>query len=173
VTRTPAVPMLCDVNVLLALVTDGHAAYAAGGHWFDGGSAGGATIFGAAPRDCSRTSTGIGGKVQLPEHVVIPEDKLVRYLLVPHEENDKCQFLGIAGYTVATWEILARDLHDLAKTHGISDMAISPYGIKWEVPGTLTGPNGQVLYVVTIWITLEASGETRFVTLFPDRERQP
>jgi Domain of unknown function (DUF6883) len=109
--------------------------------------------------------------VQLPEHVVIPEDKLVRYLLVPREENDKCQFLGIAGYTLATWEVLAHDLYDLAKTQAISDLAISPYGVKWEVPGTLTGPNGRVLSVVTIWITLEAIGETRFVTLFPDRER--
>ena len=114
---------------------------------------------------------GIGGRVKLPEDVVIPEDKLVRYLLLPREENDKSQFLGIAGYTLGTWEVLARDLHDLAKTHEISDKAISPYGIKWEVQGSLTGPNGQILYVVTVWITLETSGETRFVTLFPDKER--
>jgi hypothetical protein len=109
--------------------------------------------------------------MKLPEDVVIPEDKLVRYLLLPREENDKSQFLGIAGYTLGTWEVLARDLHDLAKTYEISDKAISLYGIKWEVQGSLTGPNGQVLYVVTVWITLETSGETRFVTLFPDKER--
>jgi uncharacterized protein DUF6883 len=114
---------------------------------------------------------GIGGRVKLPEDVVIPEDKLVRYLLLPREENDKSQFLGIAGYTLGTWEVLARDLHDLAKTYEISAKAISLYGIKWEVQGSLTGPNGQVLYVVTVWITLETSGETRFVTLFPDKER--
>ena len=109
--------------------------------------------------------------MKLPEDVVIPEDKLVRYLLLPREENDKSQFLGIAGYTLGTWEVLARDLYDLAKTYEISDQVISPYGIKWEVQGSLTGPNGQVLYVVTVWITLETSGETRFVTLFPDKER--
>ena len=109
--------------------------------------------------------------MKLSEDVVIPEDKLIRYLLLPREENDTCQFLSIAGYTLATWEVLARDLYDLAKTQAISDMVISAYGIKWEVPGTLTGPNGQVFYVVTIWIILEASGETRFVTLFPDRAR--
>jgi len=114
---------------------------------------------------------GIGGREKLPEDVVIPEDKLVRYLLLPREESDKSQFLGIAGYTLGTWEVLARDLHDLAKTHEISDKATSPYGSKWEVRGSLTGPNGQVLYVVTVWITLATSGETRFVTLFPDRER--
>ena len=109
--------------------------------------------------------------MKLSEDVVIPEDKLIRYLLLPRQESDKSQFLGIAGYTLATWEVLARDLHNLVKTHEISDMTISPYGIKWEVQGTLAGPNGQVLRVVTVWITLEASGETRFVTLFPDRAR--
>jgi toxin-antitoxin system PIN domain toxin len=44
VTRTPAVPMLCDVNVLLALVTDRHAAHAAAVRWLDGVPAGGAII---------------------------------------------------------------------------------------------------------------------------------
>src|SRR5262249_52822430 len=116
-------------------------------------------------------SRSIGGKVKLPEEVVIPEDRLVRYLLLPRQEDDKSQFLGIAAYTFATWEELAHALRNLAKSHEISDMTISPYGIKWEVWGILIGPNGQVLRVVTVWITLEASGETRFVTLFPDRER--
>jgi hypothetical protein len=32
-------------------------------------------------------------------------------------------------------------------------------------------PNGQVLDVVTVWMTLEATRETRFVTLFPDQQR--
>ena len=109
--------------------------------------------------------------MKLPEDVGIPEDKLVRYLLLPRQESDKSQFLGIAGYTLATWEVLACDLHNLAKTHEISAMTISPYGVKWEVQGPLVGPNGQGLRVVTVWMTLAASGETRFVTLFPDRER--
>lgn len=42
--RTSAVPTLCDVNVLLALVTDRHAAHTAAVHWLDGVSAGDATI---------------------------------------------------------------------------------------------------------------------------------
>jgi hypothetical protein len=71
--------------------------------------------------------------VKLPEDVVISEDKLVRYLLRPRQESDKSQFLGIAGYTLATWDVLAHDLHSLAKTREISNMTISPYGIKWEV----------------------------------------
>lgn len=39
-----------------------------------------------------------------------------------------------------------------------------------SLSGTLAGPGERVLQVVTVWIKLEATGETRFVTLFPDRE---
>jgi toxin-antitoxin system PIN domain toxin len=44
VMRTPAVPMLCDVNVLLALVTDRHAAHTAAVSWLGGVPAGDAAI---------------------------------------------------------------------------------------------------------------------------------
>jgi len=108
--------------------------------------------------------------VRLPDDVIIPQDKLIRYLLLPREENDKSKFLALAGYTLANWEVLERDLRQLAQDNEISDIETSPYGIKYEVRGTLTGPNGRTLHVVTIWIKLEATGETRFVTLFPDRE---
>ena len=42
--RTPAVPTLCDVNVLLALVTDRHAAHTAAVSWLDGVPAGDVAI---------------------------------------------------------------------------------------------------------------------------------
>lgn len=108
--------------------------------------------------------------MKLPENTMIPDDKFLRYLLLPHAENDKSAFLALAGYTLATWEVLKRDLHELAQLHEVADTITSPYGIKHEIHGVLTGPNGQTLHVVTVWITLEATGETRFVTLFPDRE---
>ena len=108
--------------------------------------------------------------MRLPENVIISQDKLFRYLLLPREENDKSTFLAAAGYTLVNWEVLQRDLQQLAQRHEISDIEASPYGMKYEIRGTLRGPNGSMLYVVTIWITLEATGETRFVTVFPDRE---
>lgn len=43
-TKMPAVPTLCDVNVLLALVTDRHASHAAAVRWLDGVPVGGAMI---------------------------------------------------------------------------------------------------------------------------------
>lgn len=108
--------------------------------------------------------------MKLPEDIIVPEDKLRRYLLLPQEENDKSRFLDQAGYTLANWKLLERDLHRLAQDNEVSGIDSSPYGIKYEVRGTLTGPSGRTLQVVTVWIKLEATGETRFVTLFPDRE---
>lgn len=110
-----------------------------------------------------------GGR-KLPNDIVIPQDKLLRYLLLPREESDKSKFLASADYTLSNWEALERDLRKLAQDHEISGVESSPYGMKYEVRGTLTGPNGRELHVVTIWIKLEATGETRFVTLFPDPE---
>jgi hypothetical protein len=111
-----------------------------------------------------------GGSVKLPDKTVIPRDKLLRYLLLPREENDKSKFLASAGYTLANWEVLERELHQLSRTCEVSNLETSPFGIMYEVRGTLTGPNARTLDVVTIWIKLEATSETRFVTLFPHRE---
>lgn len=49
--------------------------------------------------------------MRLPKDVTIPHDKLLRYLLLPREENDKSKFLTSAGYTLANWEVLEHDLH--------------------------------------------------------------
>lgn len=86
---------------------------------------------------------------------------------MPREENDKSRFLASAGCSLTNWERLRADLHELAQRDPISDEEGSPYGIKREVRGSITGLNGQTLDIVTIWITLDATGETRFVTLFP------
>jgi hypothetical protein len=108
--------------------------------------------------------------VKLLTDVVIAPDKLRHYLFLPREENDKSQFLAVAGYTSANWQTLDHDLRQLAMTHEVASAEPSPYGTKYEVHGLLRGPNGRTLRVVTVWITLAATGETRLVTLFPDRE---
>ena len=107
--------------------------------------------------------------MRLPKDVTIPYDKLLRYLLLPREENDKSKFLASAGYTLANSEVLERDLHQLIQTSEVSDIKTSPYGIKYEIRGVLNGPNGRKLRVVTIWIKIATTEDIRFVTLFPDR----
>ncbi len=43
------------------------------------------------------------------------------------------------------------------------------YGPKYQIRGTLTGPNGRGLRVLTIWMKEDATGQTKFVTLLPDK----
>ena len=108
--------------------------------------------------------------MKLPGEVAISQDRLLRYLLLPREENDKSGFLALAGYTLANWEVLERDLRQLITSQEASSVETSPFGIKYEVRGKVTGPNGYILDVVTVWIKLQAIEEIRFVTLFPDTE---
>ena len=44
------------------------------------------------------------------------------------------------------------------------------YGLLWKIRGTLKGPNGVTIRVVTIWMDEKYTGMTKFVTLFPDKE---
>jgi hypothetical protein len=43
--------------------------------------------------------------VKLPADVVIAQEKLRHYLLLPREENDKSKFLAMAGYTLGAVKI--------------------------------------------------------------------
>jgi hypothetical protein len=57
-----------------------------------------------------------------------------------------------------------------ARFYEVTDTLTSPYGIKHEIRGALTGPTGQTLHIVD---GLDHSGGNRrdaLVTLFPERE---
>ena len=36
--------------------------------------------------------------MRIPDDAIIPEEKLTRYLLVPHPSDDKSKFLAQAGF---------------------------------------------------------------------------
>jgi len=44
------------------------------------------------------------------------------------------------------------------------------YGLLLKIRGTLKGPNGVTIRVVTIWMDEKYTGMTKFITLFPDKE---
>ena len=45
------------------------------------------------------------------------------------------------------------------------------FGDFFEIRGTLRGPNGVSLRVKTVWIREHLQGNTRFVTLLPDKSK--
>jgi hypothetical protein len=107
--------------------------------------------------------------VKLAQDAIISEGKIKEYLLTPWGEDDKAGFLALAGYSLQTWRELERDLR---REVGKGDALIrtTQYGEMYHIKGRLKGPNGTILDVITVWICLHATGETRFVTLVPDKE---
>jgi uncharacterized protein YcbK (DUF882 family) len=106
--------------------------------------------------------------LKLPPDSQIDREKLVKYLLLPRKENDKSKFLKEGGYTLRNWEKLRDDLREALKEEEAQKIDENDYGEVFELRTTLEGPSGVSLHVVTVWITLKTSGETRFVTLYPE-----
>lgn len=108
--------------------------------------------------------------MKLPADVVITAEKLTGYLLVWRSRNDKSGYLAQAGYNSSHWKELETDLRKLAATAESESDGQNAFGEFLRARGELHGPNGVILKVNTIWIRLAESDETRFVTLYPDKE---
>lgn len=109
--------------------------------------------------------------MRLPPDTTIAEDKLTRYLLMPQARGDKSAFLAQAGYRLDNADRLLRDLRIQLLPLEAQRLESNTFGQYYEIRGTLTGPNGVVLPVRTIWMTEHLSGVTKFVTLIPDKRR--
>lgn len=118
----------------------------------------------AIPAPCYRMQF-----VKLNPDSVIDERKLKEYLLMPRIEDDKSGFLALAGYSLANWHQLEQHLRRQLEQDAVL-IQTTQYGEMYHIKGKLTGPTGKVLSVITVWIRLGATGETRFITLVPDKE---
>jgi hypothetical protein len=109
--------------------------------------------------------------VKIPSDVLVPIEKLTRYLLVPREWDDKSKFLAQAGFSLEEPQELLREIRRLAAEAEAVEDGENEYGVFLRAAGTLRGPNGRALPVVTVWIRWHLDGRTRFVTLKPRREK--
>ena len=75
----------------------------------------------------------------------------------------------MAGYTKDNADLLLRDIHQQILPLEADCFEQTEYGPKYRIRGTLTGPNGRALRVVTIWMKEDTTNQTKFVTLFPDK----
>ena len=108
--------------------------------------------------------------MKLPANAVIAREKLTGYLLRKLPENDKSGFLAQAGYTLDNAGRLEIDLRNQVLTQEAAFMEPTEYGDKYSIRGELTGPNGRALKVITIWMTENATGQTKLITLYPAKE---
>lgn len=109
--------------------------------------------------------------MKLPKDAIIAPAKLDQYLLVPKKRNDKSQWLATAGYTLRNWPKLAQDLRDQILTLEATLVEETRYGKMYEIAGELRGPNGRTLAVRTVWMAESATGQVKFITLYPDKRR--
>jgi len=107
--------------------------------------------------------------MKLPANTIIARRKLDEYLLKRRAEDDKSGFLALAGYSLENAERLRSDLREQLLPLDAELFDQTEYGPKYRIRGTLIGPNGRVLRVISIWIKEDATGETKFVTLVPDK----
>ncbi|MBS4027020.1 MAG: hypothetical protein KGZ58_00165 [Ignavibacteriales bacterium] len=109
--------------------------------------------------------------MKLPIDVTISKEKLTNYLLELRIEDDKSKFLLQAGYEIELWKQLEEDLRTQILTQEATLIEQTTFGDVYEILGTLQGLNGRKLNVVTIWMTEYKTQKTKFITLFPDKEK--
>jgi hypothetical protein len=107
--------------------------------------------------------------MRLPVDALVAPEKLTEYLLRWRPEDDKSAFLAQAGYTLENAGRLMADIREQLMPLEAELVENTDYGPKFALAGVLTGPNGRSLRVLTIWMTEEATSQTKFITLYPDR----
>lgn len=107
--------------------------------------------------------------MRLPGDTLVAPEKLTEYLLRRQPENDKSAFLAQAGYTLENAARLMADIREQLMPLEAALIENTEYGPKFSLTGVLTGPNGRALRVVSVWMTEEATGTTKFITLYPDK----
>lgn len=109
--------------------------------------------------------------MKLSRDAIIASDKLTRYLLVKRAIGDKSEFLKKAGYTIECWKGLEDDLRALVLSQDAISIERTGYGELFEICASLTGPTGVTLDLRTIWMREAGSGVTKFITLYPNKEK--
>jgi hypothetical protein len=110
------------------------------------------------------------GELKLPDDSIISPEKITGYLLKWQPDNDKSQFLARAGYSSDNWHRLVEDIRSQILPVEAQLIRKTAYGDLFRIRGKLLGPNGVSLRVITIWMAEDASGQTKFITLFSDKE---
>ncbi len=107
--------------------------------------------------------------MKLPADATIAPEKLTHYLLVPQTRGDKSAFLNRAGYNGESADQLLHDLRTQQLPIDATPLHTTKFGQFYEIRGALTGRNGVTLRVRSIWMKEHLSGQTKFITLIPER----
>jgi hypothetical protein len=103
------------------------------------------------------------------DRAIVLREKLTDYLLSASHPTGryKAAFFRSLGYERSSWEKLEFDLRELLAGDA-TPAGRTVFGEKFEIRGEITGPNGRVAALVTVWIILAQDPVPRFVTAYPE-----
>lgn len=106
-------------------------------------------------------------KLPYLENLLIPEQKIIDYLLSDENSKGKAAFFTSCGCTQTNW----KELHLLLQQHAINHEVISVsktiYGTKYIIEGFIAMPNGRHSFIRSVWIIDEGTDIPRLVTAYP------
>lgn len=109
------------------------------------------------------------------ERAVIEDSKLLRYALNPHSERGQHKarvFAQALGFNLSNWELLKQTILEALPACQAALTSETAFGKKYEVVVPLTGPNGRMGNVLTVWQfdrlpeSVQYADAPRLVTLY-------
>ena len=101
--------------------------------------------------------------------VIVPEDKIIGYLLSDSHPvgKSKAYYFMALGYNKKDFVRLKKDLEAIAATNEVAEVISTPFGAKYIIDGEITGPSGTRKRLRTVWIVETGKTVPRFVTAYP------
>lgn len=108
-------------------------------------------------------------KLPNAESAVVEEAKVRDDLLsaANPRSRGKPAFFHSLGFGFENYELLRDALLRISQSDDASQGEPSPFGQKFEIRATLTGPSGKAARINTVWIIESGSSTPRFVTAYP------
>lgn len=96
------------------------------------------------------------------EQLIIQEDKILNYLLVWKEKNDKSKYLEQLGFNSDNYKELIEEIKTIATSNDMFLSRENEFGNLYQIEGLL-----KESLIVTIWIEQLDNNQYRFITLYP------
>lgn len=104
--------------------------------------------------------------------LIIPDAKIINYLLVYQPRDDKSEYLANYGYTQDNWQILKQDIINATQQSENIEITETQWGWRLKIKIQCYSINKRLIKVITIWQKDEDSDYARFVTLYPDKTKE-
>ena len=108
-------------------------------------------------------------KLPNARRAIVERRKIVDYLLsnLNPEGSDKAKFFLRFGFSPDRWSEFAEALKQQAVTGELTNTVVAPYGIRYQIDGTLETPDGRNPHLRTVWQIDSSSSTPRLITAYP------